>query len=503
MQIGTVAIPLIGTADVWLDAPVLALLRTGSLPEGLGPREVDRVTHRASRYTWHEGFLFHQAKDMVSRVVPEPSKRDDLIIRAHEDLGHFGERRVHFMLRAQHWWFGMRKHIREVLARCSICDRVRSSFTAPSPSLQSLPIMGLGYRWGVDYAGPLPMTKRKNRYVFVMIEHFSKWVEIVPVPDKSSEISAAVFLDRVLAHFGAPAEVVSDQGKEFLGEFDALCERSLIDHRQTSRNHPEANGLAERMVQTTKRALKKYGLEHGHHHDWDLQLPWLAMGYRFSRQESLAAYSPYQLLFGTAPRLPSSIPPKLSAVVDLDSPAVWASTLSERAEFFKRAMPEALGNLQVAQHRDGLRYARIRSGGYRPKVRRFEVGDFVYLQREAPTSIDVKAGRTVLQVKEILPSGQLLLHGQDAQEWREFPRNCAPCHLPMNSTVDPELAKISASLKCFTCGEGKAAKYMLLCDGCQRGWHTYCLRPPLEEVPQGSWKCPRCLQPRPRHGLPW
>jgi hypothetical protein len=52
-----------------------------------------------------------------------------------------------------------------------------------------------------------------------MVEHFSKWIELVPSPDKSSEGVAYAFLDRVLNHFGALIEVLTDQGTEFQGEF--------------------------------------------------------------------------------------------------------------------------------------------------------------------------------------------------------------------------------------------------------------------------------------------
>jgi hypothetical protein len=43
-----------------------------------------------------------------------------------------------------------------------------------------------------------------------MVEHFSKWIELVALPDKSNEGVAYFFLDRVLSHFGAPAEVLTD-----------------------------------------------------------------------------------------------------------------------------------------------------------------------------------------------------------------------------------------------------------------------------------------------------
>jgi hypothetical protein len=90
--------------------------------------------------------------------------------------------------------------------------------------------MGLGYRWNLDFAKPLPLTIRHNRYVLVMVEHFSKWIELVLSLDKSSEGVAYAFLDRVLSHFGAPAEVLTNQGTEFQGEFQVLCDKALIDH---------------------------------------------------------------------------------------------------------------------------------------------------------------------------------------------------------------------------------------------------------------------------------
>jgi hypothetical protein len=86
--------------------------------------------------------------------------------------------------------------------------------------------------------------------VLVLLEHFFKWIELVPSPDKSNEGVAYTFLDRVVSHFGAPADVLTDQGTKFQGEFQVLCDKALIDHRTMSRDHPEADGLRERVVQT-------------------------------------------------------------------------------------------------------------------------------------------------------------------------------------------------------------------------------------------------------------
>jgi len=167
-----------------------------------------------------------------------------------------------------------------------------------------------------------------------MVEHFSKWIELVPSPDKSSEGVAYAFLDRVLSHFGAPTEVLTDQGTEFQGEFQVLCDKALINHRTMSRDHPKVDGLTEHVVQTVKRALRKYGLQKSHLGDWDIQSPWLAMGYRFSRQASLASFSPYFLLYGRNPDLPTTIHRESSEVVNLDDLEMWLRVCSQRAELF-------------------------------------------------------------------------------------------------------------------------------------------------------------------------
>jgi len=64
----------------------------------------------------------------------------------------------------------------------------------------------------------------------------------------------------------------------------------------------------------------------------------------------------------------------------MDSLAQVARVITKKVVLFKRVMPMAMENLSIAQHRNTLWYAHIRGGNYKPKVRQFNVGDFVYLQ---------------------------------------------------------------------------------------------------------------------------
>ncbi|XP_069693074.1 lysine-specific demethylase 5A-like isoform X2 [Periplaneta americana] len=50
-----------------------------------------------------------------------------------------------------------------------------------------------------------------------------------------------------------------------------------------------------------------------------------------------------------------------------------------------------------------------------------------------------------------------------------------------------------AKYVCHNCGRGDVEESMLLCDGCDDSYHTFCLMPPLLEIPKGDWRCPKCV----------
>ncbi len=48
------------------------------------------------------------------------------------------------------------------------------------------------------------------------------------------------------------------------------------------------------------------------------------------------------------------------------------------------------------------------------------------------------------------------------------------------------------STKCEICKSGEEDHYLLICDDCDRGFHTYCLRPVVVNIPREDWSCPEC-----------
>uniref|UniRef100_A0A671PER2 [histone H3]-trimethyl-L-lysine(4) demethylase n=1 Tax=Sinocyclocheilus anshuiensis TaxID=1608454 RepID=A0A671PER2_9TELE len=65
---------------------------------------------------------------------------------------------------------------------------------------------------------------------------------------------------------------------------------------------------------------------------------------------------------------------------------------------------------------------------------------------------------------------------------------------PIEQQVEGEKAKVRVEqYMCLVCGGGGDEDRLLLCDGCDDSYHTFCLIPPLHDVPKGDWRCPKCL----------
>ncbi len=96
----------------------------------------------------------------------------------------------------------------------------------------------------------------------------------------------------------------------------------------------------------------------------------------------------------------------------------------------------AMENLSIAQHQDTLRYAHTQGGSYKPKVKQFDVGDFVYLQRQPSDTLDTSFSCTISRIKAIRPSSVLELQGANGRTIWDHSKNCVPCHLP---NLDPTI----------------------------------------------------------------
>jgi hypothetical protein len=171
--------------DIWEDLDTLGFLQHGEYLPQVTSSQWDRIQQRSKHYSWKDNHLV-RCLPQGDRVVPPPHERPGLIQKVHSELGHFGVKRTYSLLAPHYHWRGMYAQVRNIIARCEQCDRMRTYFSFRQLTLSPLPIQGMFYCWSCDLVGELPQTSRGNVYIMIMIEHFSKWVELVALPNKSS-----------------------------------------------------------------------------------------------------------------------------------------------------------------------------------------------------------------------------------------------------------------------------------------------------------------------------
>ena len=140
------------------------------------------------------------------------------------------------------------------------------------------------------------------RNVLVLQDHFSKYVVAYVVKDQTARTAAVTLRNGYFGLFGAPAYLVSDQGKAFTGHLIThLCELYGVHKLRTSPYHAQTNGQVERMNQTIIRMIGKLGEDKKAR--WSEHLPELLSAYNGTRS-AVTGYSPYYLLFGRKNRMP-------------------------------------------------------------------------------------------------------------------------------------------------------------------------------------------------------
>ncbi len=148
----------------------------------------------------------------------------------------------------------------------------------------------------------------------------------------------------------------------------------------------------------------------------------------------------------------------------------------------------------IAQHQDTLWYAHTQGGSYKPKVRQFDVGYFVYLQWQLNDILNISSGRTILKIKTIRPLGLLELQGANGRRVWDHSKNCLPCHLP---NLDPTIIVSTwippLDYPCQVCQRIDDVDQMLLCDNYNGGYHLLCLKLEFIQVPVSIWYCSLCF----------
>ena len=172
-------------------------------------------------------------------------------------------------------------------------------------------------------------SDKKSAYILCITDAFTKYAVVTKIDNKDAETVAKAIFNNWFCKFGIPAQLHTDGGKEFVNKLSAeMLELLNVQHSKTSPYHPQCNSQVEVFNKTVKKYLASYVNDSTL--NWDEWLPALMLAYNTSYHSTIAT-TPFELLFGVKPRLPSLPAP------DIERHHYGESIAAERFQMLQQA----------------------------------------------------------------------------------------------------------------------------------------------------------------------
>ncbi|XP_026035378.1 protein NYNRIN-like [Astatotilapia calliptera] len=134
------------------------------------------------------------------------------------------------------------------------------------------------------------------KYLLVIVDQFSKWVEAYPTSKETAEVVCQKLCNEIIPRFGIPHQINSDRGPSFTSEVIQKCAKTLgIDWKYHVPYHPQSSGVVERMNRTIKNRLTKAMIETGM--TWVKLLPQVLCEIRMT-PSAATKLSPFEIIMG-------------------------------------------------------------------------------------------------------------------------------------------------------------------------------------------------------------
>ena len=262
------------------------------------------------RYTWNENTqrLYLISSGQSRLCIPQGSLRLQLLQENHDCAiaGHQGRYRTYLKLSRHFYWPGMGKSVQKFVKSCDRCQRVKGS-QLKSGLLQSLPVPDRPWSdISMDFIMGLPLTTRGHSAIYTFVDRLTKQVHLIPTScHVDARETARLYIDHVFVHHGLSKTIVCDRDPRFTSTFFQEVFAILgTDIKMSTANHPQTNGMTERVNRVVEDTLRAFV---NHHQDnWDQLLPLCEFAINDSCQASTGE-TPFFLNHGQHPLTPSSI----------------------------------------------------------------------------------------------------------------------------------------------------------------------------------------------------
>ena len=271
----------------------LRYLNDSTIPENYSSAQIRKLKHQTRYLFVREGILYKRNMKNPQRPlrIVKFNEKEMILFCMHSDplSGHFNSITTLQRTALRYFWPQMGEDIKNYVRTCDACQR-RGKPKTKEP-LHPIKVGNPFDRVGIDIVGPLPITSQGNKYIVVVTEYLTKWLEAraIPVAD-ASNVASFLFEDIICRH-GCSRELLSNQGSHFCNKvIDSLCENMHIKHKLSSAYHPQTNGLTERFNRTLCNVLEKCLSQFNG--EWDQYISAALFAYR-TNQHNTTRHEPF------------------------------------------------------------------------------------------------------------------------------------------------------------------------------------------------------------------
>jgi len=377
-----------------LDPEFKELIQLYKNPDEL--KMTKQIKEQQKEMGWRDGLLWY--KGQHGRYASQPDKwtlwvpeklRHVIFVAAHNCplLAHPGRQRTHLFISRRFWWRKMKENIDEAVDACIPCKTTKTPLKANFGLIGTFPLhAGMFEFLHIDHVGPFPTSKEGYKYLLTAIDRATNYVWIIPVKDVTGKTTAETLIDRIISQIGVPRKICSDRGSDFNNEvIDRLSKYYGMRWQYVTAYNPRANGKIERVHRPLKASLKMYCMKKENQKAWVEAAPSFAFAMNCLPSTALGgskgSVSPYQLVYGREPNIPTSLLYPKDSWADEDELFGVRLRVKMEAEQIVMAHRETERKKTDAQ---GVRQAHL------DQVR-FQIGDIVLLYHpQVPKGVSSK-----------------------------------------------------------------------------------------------------------------
>ncbi|KAJ0682488.1 putative nucleotidyltransferase, Ribonuclease H [Helianthus annuus] len=285
--------------------PIMRYLKEGYIPEDENPKA---FRMKVSRFTIINNILYKKSlAGPYLRCLEDPEAKEVLQDIHEGDCGnHTGGRSLFSkVLRTGYYWPTMRKDAAEYARRCDACQRHSNILHQPAEPLYPVASPWPFMKWGMDIVGKLPKAPGGKVFMLAMTDYFSKWVEAEAFVQVRDQEVVSFVKRNILTRFGVPAEIICDNGSQFISRRTTdFCKNWGIKMITSTPVHPQANGQAESSNKIIVNNLKKrLRAKKGR---WAEELPFVLWADR-TTVKNATGQTPFSLVFGAEAVIPTEM----------------------------------------------------------------------------------------------------------------------------------------------------------------------------------------------------